>query len=376
MKWSFPIARVAGIDIKVHATFFLILVFGALQWGGPHGAPGAAFGVLLMVCLFACVVLHELGHSIVAKAFGIPVREIILLPIGGVAIMQKNVEKPVHELLIAVAGPLVNVVIAIGLGIAAGPRLPGALDPKLFAPDAPAAPTAATLLVWLFALNVSLAVFNMIPAFPLDGGRVLRALLAMGMGFPKATRVASNIGQAIAVALGLFAVLNGQLFLAFVAFFIFMGAGSEKAEEQARHVLTTLRVGDAYNKYALTLAPGDHVSKVVDYILTSYQPDFAVVQGTALLGIVTRQDVLRTLATDPQDLFVAGVMNRDVVRVAAADSLDAVRKTMAEREVRVVAVYEEERFLGLVSAEDLAEALLVATFVQRQRELREAAAAA
>ncbi len=376
MKWSFSIARIAGIDIKVHATFFLILVFGALQWGGPHGAPGAAFGILLMLLLFACVVLHELGHSLVAKAFGIPVREIVLLPIGGVAQLQKNPEKPLHELLIAVAGPLVNVAIAGGLWLGVTRVFPGGIDPKTLSPDTLAAPSPQALLLWLFAANVSLAVFNMIPAFPLDGGRVLRALLAMVMGFPKATRTASTIGQAIAVALGLFAVLNGQLFLAFVAFFIFMGAGSEKAEEQARTVLTTLRVGDAYNKFALTLAAGDHVSKVVDYILTSYQPDFAVVQGGALLGIVTRQDVLKTLATDPQDLYVAGVMNREVVRVSAGESLDDVRRTMAEKEVRIVAVYDGERYLGLLSAEDLAEALLVVTFVERQRQLRAAAEAA
>jgi len=376
MKWSFSIARIAGIDIRVHATFFLILVFGALQWGGPHGAPGAAFGVLLMLLLFACVVLHELGHSLVAKLFGIPVREIVLLPIGGVAQMQKNPEKPLHELLIALAGPLVNVAIAALLWLGVARVFPGGLDPKALATDAAAAPSPGLLLIWLFAANVSLALFNMIPAFPLDGGRVLRALLAMGIGFPKATRTASTIGQMIAVALGLYAVLQGQLFLAFVAFFIFMGAGSEKAEEQARTVLTTLRVGDAYNKFALTLAAGDHVSKVVDYILTSYQPDFAVVQGGTLLGIVTRQDVLKTLATDPQDLYVAGVMNRDVVRVSAGDSLEDVRRAMAEREVRIVAVYDGERYLGLLSAEDLAEALLVVTFVERQRQLRAAVEAA
>lgn len=376
MKWSFPLARVAGIDIKVHASFFLILGFAGLQWGAPHGAAGAAFGVLLMALLFACVVLHELGHSLVARAFGIPVREIVLLPIGGVALMQKNPERPLHELLIAIAGPLVNVAISLGLWVAVSRAFPEGLDPKVLGAAAGAAPSAVTLLLWLFVANVSLALFNMIPAFPLDGGRVLRAILAMGMGFSKATRVASTIGQAIAVGLGLFAVLNGQLFLAFVAFFIFLGAGSEKAEEGARTVLKTLRVGDAYNKHALTLAPGDHVSKVVDYILTSYQPDFAVLQGSALLGVVTRQDVLTTLATQPQDLYVAGVMNREVTHVDAGESLDGVRRTMGEREVRVVAVYDGERYLGLVSAEDLGEALLVATFMKRHEELSRAAAAA
>lgn len=276
MKWSFRLTRVAGIDIKVHATFGLILLLGAIQWGVPHGAPGAAFGVLAMLFLFACVVLHELGHSLVARAFHIPVREILLLPIGGVAKLEKNPEKPVHELLIALAGPAVNVVLALVLFAAVDGATLKTLDAKGLTGEGPLAPTAQTLVLWLLAANVSLAVFNMIPAFPLDGGRVLRALLAMGMGFPKATRTAAAIGQLLAVGLGMWAVLAGQLFVALIAFFVFVGAGQEQAEEQARSVLSTLRVGDAYNKHALTLCPGDRVSRVVDYILTSYQPDFAV----------------------------------------------------------------------------------------------------
>ncbi len=372
MAWSYRIAQIAGIEIKIHATFGLILLLGAFQWGSPHGAPGAAFGVLLMIFLFACVVLHELGHSLVAKAFGIPVKEIVLLPIGGVARMEKNPEKPIHELLIAIAGPLVNVVIALLLFfVFSGTHLAG-LDARGLVSGQPMQPTAATMVVWLLAANITLAVFNMIPAFPLDGGRVLRAILAMIMGFPKATRVTAAISQIIAVALGIFAILNGQILLTLVAFFIFLGAGREQAAEQARTVLTTLRIGDAYNKYALTLAPGDQVSRVVDYILTSYQPDFAVMQGNTLLGVITRQDVLRVLATDVQDLYVAGVMNRDIVRVESSGSLDDVRRTMEEKGVRVVAVYEADRYLGLVSQEDLAEALLVATFLQRRVQLQSA----
>lgn len=376
MKWSFRLTRVAGIDIRVHATFGLILLLGAVQWGVPHGAPGAAFGVLAMLFLFACVVLHELGHSLVARAFHIPVREILLLPIGGVAKLEKNPEKPVHELLIALAGPAVNVVLSLVLFAAIDGATLKTFDPRSLAGEGPLAPTAGTLVLWLLAANVSLAVFNMIPAFPLDGGRVLRALLAMGMGFPKATRTAAAVGQLLAVGMGMWAVLAGQLFLALIAFFIFVGAGQEQAEEQARSVLSTLRVGDAYNKHALTLSPGDRVSRVVDYILTSYQPDFAVLQGTQLLGIVTRQDVLKALATEAGDPWVAGIMEREVVRVLSAAPLDEVRRSMLEKGARVVAVFEDDRFLGLVSLEDLSEALLVVTFVERQNDLRRAAASA
>ena len=374
MKWSYRVARVAGIDIKVHATFGLILVFGAVQWGVPHGASGAAFGVLAMLFLFACVVLHELGHSLVARVFHVPVREIVLLPIGGVARLEKNPEKPLHELLIALAGPLVNVGIAFLLLFLVDGATLQALNEKGLVGSQPLQPSASTLVLWLLAANVSLAVFNMIPAFPLDGGRVLRALLAMAIGVPRATRTAAAVGQLLAVALGIFAILSGQMLLALIAFLIFVGAGQEQAEEQARSVLSTLKVGDAYNKYALALSPGDNVSRVVDFILTSYQPDFAVLQGTQLLGVVTRQDVLKALATDERDQYVAGIMDRAVIRVQASEPLDAVRKTMLEKGVRIVAVFDGESYLGLVSLEDLSEALLVVTFVERQSALRRAAA--
>lgn len=382
MKWSYPIARVSGIDIKIHATFALILAYGAFRWGFPQGMEGASslsgalFGMGLMVLLFTCVVLHELGHSLVAQKFGLTVREIVLLPIGGVARLEKNPEKPLHELLIAAAGPLVNVAIAVLLFFAGGLAVSlGALEAgRLFqAPGGP--PSLATLWGWLFVANVALAVFNMIPAFPMDGGRVLRAALALRLGFSRGTRIATAVGQVIAFLLGLLGVLSGNLVLVVIALFVFMGAGQERAEEQARTVLTTLRVGDAYNKHALTLAPGDHVSKVVDYILTSYQPDFAVLQGGSFLGVVTRDELLKTLATETADLYVAGVMRREVLAVEASEGLDDVRRMMGEKGERIVAVKRGDEFLGLVSAEDIAEALVVSSFVQ-MRDRRRAAAEA
>ena len=380
MKWSYSVARVSGIDIRIHATFALILAYGAFRWGFPKGLegasslPGAVFGMGLMILLFACVVLHELGHSLVAQKFGLKVREILLLPIGGVARLEKNPEKPLHELLIAAAGPLVNVAIAVVLFFVGGLAVNfGGIEGGSLLQSADGPPSLVTLWGWLFTANVALALFNLIPAFPMDGGRILRAALALKMGFSRATRIATGVGQAIAFAFGLFGVLSGNLLLVVVAFFVFMGAGQERAEEQARTVLTTLRVGDAYNKHALTLAPGDHVSKVVDYILTSYQPDFAVVQGGRLLGIVTRDEVLKTLATEVVDLYVAGIMRREFLSVDASQGLDEVRLLLGEKGERIAAVNQGEEFLGLVSAEDIGEALVVSTFVQL-RERRRAAA--
>ena len=368
MNWSFRFTRVAGIDIKIHITFFLILLLGALQWGGRYGTPGAFFGILLMILLFVCVTLHELGHGIMAQRFGVPVREIVLLPLGGVALMARNPSKPLHELLIAAAGPLVNVVIALILFAATGAS--GALDllnGQGLVDGQPPALSFELLMVWLLAANVSLVLFNLIPAFPLDGGRMLRAVLAMLMSYQRATRIASTLGQLIAVVLGVYGFVSGNFVLGLVALFVFFGAGQESAEGQARTVLETRRVGDAYNKHALTLQIGDRVSRVADYILTSYQPDFVVLQGGQPIGIVTRDDVLRALASDPGDGYVTGIMRREIVQIAAAASLEDARDLMNERGVRVVAVYDGQTYLGLVSLEDIAGAFMVIAFQQRRQ---------
>lgn len=381
MGWSFRIAQIAGIPIKLHVTFFIIILLGAWQWAGrtEDAIGGALFGAALMLALFLCVTLHELGHSLVARAFGIQTREILLLPLGGVAQLSQNPDQPRQELWIALAGPLVNVVIALILiVIGLTPQvdlfaylLDGRGLSEILSNDI----SLTNFLLWLLSANISLVLFNLVPAFPLDGGRVLRALLAMGLGFPRATRIASAIGQLIAIGFGIFGLLSGNLLLALVAVFIFVGATQETAVAESKVVLTTRRLGDAYNRHVITLQNGDRISRVVDYLLTSYQPDFAVLFGKKLLGIVTREDVMRALASQPYDLYVSEVMVRDVVKLDANLTLDEARDQMAERSVRVAAVYDGEDFLGLISREDIQEAFSVLMFNQRHVELKQAAAA-
>lgn len=380
MGWSFTIARVAGIPIKLHITFFIIILLGAWQWSGRSADPvaGSLFGAALMLALFLCVTLHELGHSLVARAFGIQTREILLLPLGGVAQLSKNPDQPAHELWIALAGPLVNVVIAsllIVIGLTPQVDLFAyLLDGRGLSEILGSDITLSNFLLWLLSANISLVIFNLIPAFPLDGGRVLRALLAMQLGFPRATRIASAIGQFGAIGFGIFGLLSGNLLLALVAVFIFVGATQETAVAESKVVLTTRRLGDAYNRHVLTLQNGDRLSRVVDYLLTSYQPDFAVLFGKKLLGIVTRDDVLQALASQPQDLYVSEVMRREVVKLDANLTLDDARDQMSEQGVRVAAVYDGENFLGLISMEDIQEAFSVLMFNQRHVELQRVAA--
>jgi Zn-dependent protease len=360
MTWAWRIARVSGIDIKVHVTFPLILVLAGWQGGARHGVGGAVFGVSLALALFLCVTLHELGHSVAAQHFGIPVRQIVLLPLGGVAMISRNPDKPVQELLIAVAGPLVSMgIVGVLLPLAGAALMATGFDGRGLVEGLIGSPSPTSFVVWLLAANVTIVLFNLIPAFPLDGGRVLRALLAMWMDFPRATRIASKVGEVFAVVFGLFGVLTGNFVLVLVAVFVFFGASQENVEAQARTALATLRVGDAYNKYVLTLSAGDRLGRVVDYILTSYQPDFAVLFGRQLLGVVTRDDVLRALHGGNPDLPVTQIMNRDVLRVEAEFTLDRVRQTMGEHGTRIAAVFRADAFLGLISREDIAEAFAV-----------------
>lgn len=374
MGWSFRIAKVSGIDIKIHVTFFLILLLGALQWAShtPESPlDGALFGVTLMLLLFTCVTLHELGHSLAAQYFGIPVREIVLTPLGGIAMITKNPDKPLHELIIAVAGPVVNVLIAIVLFLVTGANMHATiLDARGSIGELFSRPSFDVMMLWLFAANISLAVFNMIPAFPLDGGRVLRALLAMFMNFSTATTIAATIGQIAAIGLGLLGFINGNFILILIAVFIFFGAGQETVQTSSKAVLSTRRVGDTYNRYALHLKIGDRVSQVIDYLLTSYQPDFAVMQGSQIIGIVTRRDVFNALATHSRDLYVTEIMRRDFLSVQADRSLDNVYALMAERGERVVAVFDGPNYLGLVSLEDINEALAILAFMEKHQQLK------
>ena len=377
MNLSFTLTRIAGIPIRLHITFFLIILLGGWQWAQRAAEPlsGAIFGAALMIALFLCVALHELGHSLTARAFGIETREILLMPLGGVAQLNKNPERPQHELLIALAGPLVNVVIAVLLVIVGlTPQLDlfsYLLNGQGLSALLSSEPTIRNFLLWLLSANVSLVLFNLIPAFPLDGGRIFRSLLAMVLEARTATRIATVVGQLIAIGLGIVSLANGNFLLALIAVFIFVGASQESAVAESKVVLTTHRLGDAYNRHVITLQNGNRLSHVVDYLLTSYQPDFAVLFGKKLLGVVTRDDAMKALAAYDYDPFVSEIMRREVLKLDADLNLDEAREQLAENGARVAAVYDQDDFLGLINLEDIQEAFTVLMFNERHHQLKQ-----
>ena len=369
MSWSYRIATVQGIALKVHVTFALIVFVVIANWL-PLGIAGAAFGVGLMLLLFLCVTLHEFGHALAAQRFGVPVREVVLLPIGGVALLDRNPRNAMQELVIAAAGPLVNVaIIACLIPILLLLGEPLTFQAALLGPGNAPSLTVGESLRWLLSANITLVLFNLIPAFPLDGGRILRGVLGLWTDWVTATRWATSLGQVLAVGMGAYGVIAGQITLVIVAMLVFFAAGATHAEERGRAVLASERVGDACNRHALSLREEDRLSTVVRYLLTSYQSDFAVMRADELVGVVMRRDVLAALAASRADHPV-GRFASPCPRVDATVTLADVRALLEENGASVAAVYDRAGFAGLVGLDDIREAELILSFVRSNSTLQ------
>jgi len=353
VRWSLRLGSVSGIEIRVHFTFALLIAAFASQLGEQHGSRGAVFGTLAVLCLFACVVLHELGHSLVAQRFGVAVREIVLLPIGGVARLLSEPKKPLHELLIALAGPLVNVVIALVLWVA----LPGSLL-ELAGHDlqkqALAAPTAHNLLLLVLYGNIMLAVFNMVPALPMDGGRVLRATLSFFVGQVRATNIAAGLAQALAVALGFYAFQQQQPLLVLIAVLVFAGAGQERATARTSVLLAELRAGEVCDPQAVSFQPGDSVGAAVDQTLRSAQAHFLVTHGSVPIGTLSRDDVVALAGRVGLHAPLTAITRREPQSVPPEMPLSEVRRLLQENGGMPVIVRTEDAALGVLGLEDIA----------------------
>ncbi len=234
MSWSLPLLRVRGIDIKVHLSFFVILVWAAFSWGSGMGAglEGAVYGIVVTLLLFACVTLHELGHAFAAQHYGLAVKDITLLPIGGVAQIDIP-QNPKQELGIALAGPAVNVAIAVVLLLVGAVLRATSIESPARVMDAMGGTQWSELLPYLTIANLGLVLFNAIPAFPLDGGRVLRALLALRTNYARATRIAASLGQGLAILFGLAGFASGDVILIVIAFVVWFGAKAESQQVAA-----------------------------------------------------------------------------------------------------------------------------------------------
>ena len=368
---SFKLFSVQGIDIKVHITFPLILVWAAVQFGflgqEAFSLTGAAFGVVVTLLLFICVVIHELSHSLTSTWMGYPVKDIVLLPLGGVSQIEEMPEGAGEELLMAIAGPLSNVVIAFFLSIV-----------SLFTPvsvfaglrriaEDPMGLTWQDTLPYLIVTNLGLAAFNLIPAFPMDGGRVLRSLLATVMPQTRATDVAVRIGQAFAWALGLGGLLTGNLIWILIAIFVYSGAAQEGRMTRIRGILEGMKVRQAFSRNVQAVSPDDPVSHAADLTLESFQADFPVCDGGKIVGLLTHTDIIRALNTREPDTLVREVMKTDFSTLDPEEGLFEVHQQLQSSGLDALPVVEEGQFVGLLTSKDVSEAYQLLSI---NRELR------
>ena len=352
MGRSLRIGSVRGIDVRLHITFPLIVLWAAIDWGAGSdlGWTGALYGVVLVLLLFVCVVLHELGHSLMAMHFGSMVKDITLLPIGGVAQMRRMPAKPIHELLVALAGPAVNVAIALVLGglfwISRDGNVPIIWRLLRMAMR----PGMNGVLVYLLLANAGMALFNLVPAFPMDGGRVLRALLSLGVGHTRATMVAARVGQVVSVLflLAAFRLMNPVLML--VGFFIFTGAAQELRSAQVRRVLGSITAGQALGlSNAPVLDPDQELGSVTQLAIFNHEPDFPVMRDGQLLGVLHIPDLNEAIREHGPWAPVSEAMIVQRLKANASDTLFDVEQMLVEHEADAVSVTGDSGFLGILT---------------------------
>jgi Zn-dependent protease/predicted transcriptional regulator len=352
MKWQWKIGRFAGIDVFVHATFILLIGWvGYTYWRQYQDWTRVFMGILFILALFLCVVLHEYGHALTARKYGIKTRDITLYPIGGVARLERLPDRPIEELWVALAGPAVNVVIAALL-------IAYLFFTNGLAPIADMSFTQGSFLERLVAVNIYLVLFNLIPAFPMDGGRVLRALLALKLEYVQATQIAATIGQGIALLFGFIGLFTNS-FLIFIALFVWIGAGQEASMVQVRHSLGGIPITRAMQTDFQILSPSDTLARVVELILAGSQQDFPVVENGNVAGILDRDTFISALSKNGQNTLVAEVMHRNVPEIDSHDMVETALSRLQESGSKTLPVTHGGKLVGLITAENITEFLMI-----------------
>ncbi len=354
MSWSFRLGRLFGVPVYLHFTFLLLLGLVALVGLVRGGFAAALAGTLMIASVFACVLLHEFGHILAARRYGIPTQDVILLPIGGLARLARMPDEPRQELVVALAGPAVNVAIA------------AALFPVVSLGASP-------FLAQLFAINLILAAFNMLPAFPMDGGRVLRALLATRMEYTQATQIAASTGQGIALLFGVLGLfVFGNPVLLFIALFVWIGAAQEASMVQMKSALSGIPVRRAMLTDFRVLGPANSLGQAVQLTLDTSQRDFAVVEEGRVVGILTQSDLLAALSSSGSATPVGEVMQRDFVVVDANDMLETAFARFSECSCKTLPVVQHGQLVGMVTMDNVGEFLAIHGALKRVRGPRRA----
>ena len=353
MKYSLSLGRIAGISVFVHWTFLILIgwiVYINLRMG--HNTIDILWSVLFILTLFACVTFHELGHALAARRYNIKTKNITLLPIGGLAQLEAIPEKPKEELVVALAGPLVNVIIALLLYpfVALGPEITEEFDlTKL---------SHHNFLASLMIVNVWLAVFNMVPAFPMDGGRVLRALLSFKFDRAVATRMAASVGQLLAIGFVLIGFFYNP-FLVFIGIFIFLGAQAEAQHAEAKSQLKGYTVAHALMREVPKLKPDDSIQHSTDLLLDTQNRNFIVVSDAGVVGTLNRDEIIRALREGKENSPVSEAMNKDFISLQADMPLEEAWMKLQMARKTAAPVFAAGELVGMLDTENIAEFLMV-----------------
>lgn len=353
MKWSIRIGKLFQIPVYIHVTFLLFLVWiGILLWHQGNSLGAGIEGILFILTIFACVVLHELGHALTARRYGIPTRDITLLPIGGVARLERMPDDPRQELWVALAGPAVNVLIAATLFVVA--RALASSTPSLSNMGV----LSGSFLDRIIFVNIFLVLFNLLPAFPMDGGRVLRALMATRMEYTRATHLAAVVGQSMAFLFGFIGLFYNPL-LIFIALFVWIGAAQEASMVQMKYSLSGIPVSRAMVTEFRTLSPTDTMADAVQMTLAGTQKDFPVVDGGRVAGVLRQSDMLHTLAHRGPNVLVADAMEKDFQTVEASEMLDTAFRRLSACKCNTAPVAYQGRLVGIVTMDNIGEFLAI-----------------
>ena len=352
MKWQWKLARIAGIDVYMHATFLLLIGWVAFSHWTEQGTWSAVLsGVFFILLLFAFVVMHEYGHALTARKFGIKTRDITLYPIGGVARLERMPEKPIEELWVALAGPAVNVVVAAVL-------FGYLMFTRTFEPFTSLTVSTGSFIERLMIVNLWLVGFNLIPAFPMDGGRVLRALLGLRLEYVQATQIAAYVGQAFAFLFGFIGLFSNP-FLVFIALFVWMGATQEASMVQMKSSISGIPVTRAMLTDFQTLTPRDTLARVVGLILSGSQHDFPVIRDDRIVGILERDAFMKALSERGQSTPVIEVMRRDIIEVDSHDMIETALMRLQENGSKTLPVTHNGQLVGLITSENITEYLMI-----------------
>jgi len=357
MKSSLHLGRIAGIKIRVHWTFmFLIAWIVFLELSRGNGLTAILWSTSFILVLFFCVVLHELGHALTARKYNIGTRQITLLPIGGVASLEAMPDEPREELMVALAGPAVNIVIALALYFIVPfedflNQDPEALEQALSSIN------AGNFIFLLFTANILLAVFNMIPAFPMDGGRVLRAILSMKMDRVRATQIASVLGQGVAFFLFFYGLLANPI-LILIAIFVFFGAKGENMMIQQLALLKDHKLGEAMMTEITVFSPDDTLGDVIEKILSGTERDFVVAEDDEVVGILLQTDLMQAIKNRDTGIRVGDIMRKDFTILNADAKMTEIYRIIYSTDKQFFPVYQESKLAGAIDMNNINEFMI------------------